>query len=79
MALAMISSYASLRSGTEMMAIFRAKPPEVAGEPLAELMLSHRDRGSINGTLFVLDKRSDRRDEAMNDETEVDDCGSDWS
>ena len=53
-----------------LMAIFRAKPPEVAGEPLAELMLSNRDRGSVNGALFVLDKRSDKRDEAMNDEAE---------
>jgi NAD(P)-dependent dehydrogenase (short-subunit alcohol dehydrogenase family) len=53
-----------------LMAIFRAKPPEVAGEPLAELMLTPRDRGSINGALFVLDKRSDKGDEAMNDEAE---------
>ncbi len=53
-----------------LMAIVRAKPPEIAGEPLAELMLSHRDRRSVNGALFVLDKRSDRRDEAMNDEAE---------
>ncbi|MBG7605721.1 MAG: SDR family NAD(P)-dependent oxidoreductase [Actinobacteria bacterium] len=53
-----------------LMAIFRAKPAEVAGEPLAELMLTPRDRGSINGALFVLDKRSDKRDEAMNDEAE---------
>lgn len=53
-----------------LMAIFRAKPPEVAGEPLAELMLSHRDRGSVNGALFVLDKRYDKGDEAMNDEAE---------
>jgi NAD(P)-dependent dehydrogenase (short-subunit alcohol dehydrogenase family) len=53
-----------------MVAIFRAKPPEVAGEPLAELMLSHRDRGSVNGALFVLDQRSDKGDEAMNDEAD---------
>lgn len=53
-----------------LMATFRAKPPDVAGEPLAELMLSHRDRGSFNGDLFVLDKRSDKRDEAMNDEAQ---------
>jgi len=53
-----------------LMAIFRAKPPEVAGEPLAELVLSRRGRGSINGALFVLEKRSDKRDEAMNDEAE---------
>ena len=53
-----------------LMAIVRAKRPEVAGEPLAELMLSHRDRGSVNGALFVLDRRSDKRDEAMDDEAE---------
>jgi hypothetical protein len=53
-----------------MMAIFRAKPPEVAGEPLAELMLARQDRDSVNGALFVLDKRSDEGDEAMNDEDE---------
>jgi len=53
-----------------LMAIFRAKRPEIAGEPLAELMLSPRDRGSVNGALFVLDKRSDERDEAMDDEAE---------
>jgi hypothetical protein len=52
------------------MAIFRAKPPEVAGEPLADLMLAHQDRGSVNGALFILDERSDKRDEAMNDEAE---------
>ena len=53
-----------------VMAIFRAKPPEVAGEPLAELMLSSPDRSSLNGALYVLDQRSDKRDEAMNDEVE---------
>jgi retinol dehydrogenase-14 len=53
-----------------LMATFRAKPPEVAGEPLAELMLEHQDRSSVNGALFILDKRSDKRDKAMNDEAE---------
>jgi NAD(P)-dependent dehydrogenase (short-subunit alcohol dehydrogenase family) len=53
-----------------MMATFRAKPPKVAGEPLAELMLSRRGRGSLNGELFVLGERSSKRDEAMNDEAE---------
>jgi retinol dehydrogenase-14 len=53
-----------------LMATFRAKPPEVAGEPLAELMLEHQDRESVNGALFILDKRSDKRDDAMNDEVE---------
>jgi NAD(P)-dependent dehydrogenase (short-subunit alcohol dehydrogenase family) len=53
-----------------LMAIFRAKPAAVAGEPLAELMLLHPDRASVNGAQFVLDKRSDDRDAAMHDEVE---------
>ncbi len=53
-----------------VMAILRAKQPEVASEPLADLMLTHQDRASVNGTLFILDKRSDKRDQAMNDEVE---------
>ncbi len=52
-----------------VMATIRAKPPAVAGEPLAELMLSDRDRASINGSLFVLDKRAGRPDRAMSDQT----------
>ena len=59
-----------LESLWRVMAIARAKPPEVASEPLAELMLAPRDRGSVNGALFVLDERSDKRDAAMNDEAE---------
>ncbi|MBV1893705.1 MAG: SDR family NAD(P)-dependent oxidoreductase [Ilumatobacteraceae bacterium] len=50
-----------------LMAIFRAKPPEVAGEPLAELMLDE-GRSSIDGALFVLDKRSGEPDTVMSDE-----------
>jgi hypothetical protein len=53
-----------------LMAMFRAKPPEVAGEPLAELMLARHVRGSVNGAIFILDKRSDKTDKAMNDEAE---------
>jgi hypothetical protein len=45
-----------------------AKPPAVAGEPIAELMLSNRDRGAINGALFKLDKRVKKSDGAMNDQ-----------
>jgi len=45
-----------------------AKPPAVAGEPIANLMLSHKDRSAINGALFKLDKRVEKPDEAMNDE-----------
>ncbi|MFH1636108.1 MAG: SDR family NAD(P)-dependent oxidoreductase [Chloroflexota bacterium] len=50
-----------------MMTIFFAKPPAVAGEPIADLMLSHRDRSELNGALFKLYKRVDRPDKAMND------------
>ena len=51
-----------------MMTILIAKPPAVAGEPIANLMLSHQDRGAINGALFKLDKRVEKPDKAMNDE-----------
>ena len=45
-----------------------AKPPMVAGEPMADLMLSHQDRAAINGALFKLNKRVARPDRAMHDE-----------
>jgi NAD(P)-dependent dehydrogenase (short-subunit alcohol dehydrogenase family) len=45
-----------------------AKPPEVAGEPIANLMLSYQDRSAINGALFKLNKRVEKPDKAMNDE-----------
>lgn len=45
-----------------------AKPPAVAGEPIADLMLSHRDRNEINGALFKLGKRVVKPEKAMNDE-----------
>jgi NAD(P)-dependent dehydrogenase (short-subunit alcohol dehydrogenase family) len=45
-----------------------AKPPMVAGEPIANLMLSHQDRSAINGAIFKLDERVDKTDEAMSDE-----------
>ena len=51
-----------------MMTLFFAKPPAVAGEPIANLTLSHRDRSGINGALFKLDKRIEKPDKAMNDE-----------
>ncbi len=51
-----------------VMAALRAKPPRVAGQPLADLMLSHRHRGSVNGALFVLDERASKPDKAMNDQ-----------
>jgi NAD(P)-dependent dehydrogenase (short-subunit alcohol dehydrogenase family) len=45
-----------------------AKPPEVAGEPIADLMLSYPDRSAINGALFKLDRRVAKPDKAMSDE-----------
>jgi len=45
-----------------------ANPPAVAGEPIADLMLSYQDRSAINGALFKLDKRVEKADKAMNDE-----------
>ncbi len=51
-----------------VMTVFFAKPPAVAGEPIADLMLSYRDRTAINGAYFKLSKRIERPDKAMNDE-----------
>jgi hypothetical protein len=45
-----------------------AKPPEIAGEPMADLMLSYPDRSSLNGALFKLDNRVEKPDKAMADE-----------
>jgi NAD(P)-dependent dehydrogenase (short-subunit alcohol dehydrogenase family) len=50
-----------------VMTVLFAKPPAVAGEPIADLMLSYRDRQAINGALFKLEKRVDKPDKAMND------------
>jgi NAD(P)-dependent dehydrogenase (short-subunit alcohol dehydrogenase family) len=51
-----------------VMTILLAKPPAVAGEPIANLMLSYKDRSAINGALFKLDKRVKKPDKAMIDE-----------
>ena len=51
-----------------VMTVLLAKPPEVAGEPIAELMLSYPDRNAINGALFKLGKRVTKPDRAMHDE-----------
>jgi hypothetical protein len=50
------------------MTIIVAKSPAIAGEPIANLMLSYRDRSEINGALFKLHKRVKKPDKAMNDE-----------
>jgi NAD(P)-dependent dehydrogenase (short-subunit alcohol dehydrogenase family) len=52
----------------KVMTVLMAKPPAVAGEPIANLMLSHKDRVAINGALFKLNKRIEKPDKAMNDE-----------
>ena len=51
-----------------IMTVLLAKPPAVAGEPIADLMLSYRDRSAISGALFKLDKRVVKPDKAMSDE-----------
>ena len=51
-----------------VMTLLLAKPPAVAGEPIADLMLLHRDRRAINGALFKLEKRIQKPDKAMHDE-----------
>jgi NAD(P)-dependent dehydrogenase (short-subunit alcohol dehydrogenase family) len=51
-----------------VMTAFLAKPPAVAGEPIANLMLAHTDRNALNGALFKLYKRIEKPDKAMSDE-----------
>jgi NAD(P)-dependent dehydrogenase (short-subunit alcohol dehydrogenase family) len=50
-----------------VMTILFARPPVVAGEPMADLMLNYPDRDAINGALYKLDKRVEKPDRAMND------------
>jgi NAD(P)-dependent dehydrogenase (short-subunit alcohol dehydrogenase family) len=52
----------------KVMTLLIAKPPAIAGEPIANLMLSYKDRSAINGALFKLDKRVEKPDKAMKDE-----------
>jgi NAD(P)-dependent dehydrogenase (short-subunit alcohol dehydrogenase family) len=52
----------------KIMTALMAKPPAVAGESIANLMLSYQDRDAINSALFKLDKRIEKPDKAMNDE-----------
>jgi NAD(P)-dependent dehydrogenase (short-subunit alcohol dehydrogenase family) len=50
-----------------VMTMLFAKPPAVAGEPIADLMLSVQDRSEINGALYKLGKRVEKPDKAMSD------------
>jgi NAD(P)-dependent dehydrogenase (short-subunit alcohol dehydrogenase family) len=52
----------------KVMTVLIARPPVVAGEPIADLMLSQKDRSALNGALFKLDKRIKKLDQAMTDE-----------
>ena len=49
------------------MTLLFAKPPSVAGEPMAKLILDYKDRDAINGTKFKLERRT-KPDKAMVDE-----------
>ena len=51
----------------KIMTILVARSPSVAGEPIADLMLSSQDSNVINGTLFKLYKRIEKPEKAMND------------
>lgn len=50
-----------------VLALLLAKPPATAGEPIADIMLSYPDRSAINGSLFKLNERIEKPDQAMND------------
>ena len=50
-----------------VLTVLIAKPPAVAGEPIADLFLSYPDRSAINGAQFKLDKRVEKPDRAMSD------------
>jgi len=50
-----------------VLTVLIAKPPAVAGEPIANLFLSYPDRSAINGALFKLDQRVEKPDRAMSD------------
>ncbi len=51
-----------------VMTILFARPPAIAGEPIADLIISHQDRRLINGALFKLNTRIGKPNKAMNDE-----------
>ncbi len=51
-----------------LFALLFSKPPAVAGEPIADIILSHQNSSTINGALFKLNKHIDKPDKAMNDE-----------
>jgi NAD(P)-dependent dehydrogenase (short-subunit alcohol dehydrogenase family) len=52
----------------KVMTILIAKPPKVAGEPIADLYLSYENRNEINGAYFKLNRRKQKGDRVMDDE-----------
>jgi NAD(P)-dependent dehydrogenase (short-subunit alcohol dehydrogenase family) len=52
-----------------IMTLLFAKLPKTAGEPIADLMLSDRDRNELNGSLFRLYKEVKQSDKVMQDES----------
>ena len=52
----------------KVLTILTAKPPRAAGEPIADLFLSYKDRNEINGAYFKLNRRILKGDKIMNDE-----------
>ena len=51
----------------KILTILIAKHPKVAGEPIADLFLSYKDRNAINGAFFKLNRRIQKGDKIMND------------
>lgn len=51
-----------------LMTLLLAKPPSVAGEPIAKLILDYPDRNAINGAMFKLDRQMKKPDKAMADQ-----------
>ena len=51
----------------KILTILIAKHPRVAGEPIADLFLSYKNRNAINGAFFKLNRRIRKGDKIMND------------
>lgn len=51
----------------KVLTILIAKPPKVAGEPIADLFLVEKDRNKINGAYYKLNRRIQKGDKVMND------------
>ena len=54
--------------GWKILTILTARPPHVAGEPIADLYLTYKDRSILNGAYFKKGKKIKKPDKAMADE-----------